>query len=77
MIEDGDGALITQFLKLPAVVGNVAAFFDLQTAQSHANAAGAVGQGVGVAAGTSPVSRLGASKLDNAAFPERRMFPLG
>ena len=51
VIEDGDGALVAEILELLAVVGDVAALFDFEAAQGHADAAGAIGQRVGLAAG--------------------------
>jgi len=50
VVEDGDGALVAQRLELLAVAGNVAALFNLKPAQRHADAPGAVGQRVGLAA---------------------------
>ena len=77
VFEDGDGFLIAQRLQLFAVAGDGAALFDLQTAQGHAHAAGAVGQRVGLAAGAAPIDRLAAAQLDDASMPERGVLPLG
>ena len=60
-----------------AVVGDVAAFFDFKTAQGHADAAGAVGERVGFAAGIAFVDGLGATEFDDAAMPRARVLPLG
>ncbi len=53
-----------------------AAFLDLQTAQGHADAAGAVGQRVGFAAGVAAVDRLGSAQLLDAPMPQCGVFPL-
>ncbi len=53
-----------------------AAFFDLQAAQGHAHAAGAVGQRIGLAAGAAGVDRLGSAQLLDAAFPQRGVLHL-
>ena len=77
VVEDGDGAFVAEFLQLLAVVGDVAALFDFKAAKSHADAAGAVGEGVGFAAGIAVVNGLGAAELNDAAMPERGVLPLG
>ena len=77
VVEDGDGAFVAEVLQLLAVVGDVAAFFDLEPAQGHADAAGAVGQRVGLAAGIAVVDRLGTAQLHDAAMPEGGVLPLG
>jgi hypothetical protein len=61
VFEDGDGAFVAQGLELLAVGGDVAALFDLKAAQGHADAAGAVGERIGLAAGLAAVDRLGAA----------------
>ena len=77
VLEDGDGALVAEGLELLAVVGDVAALLDLEAAQGHADAAGAVGQGVGLAAGVAGVDGLGTAELPDAAVPRGRRAPLG
>ena len=77
VIEDGDGAFVAERLQLLAVVGDVAAFFDFKAAQGHADAAGAVGERVGFAAGVAVVDGLGAAQLHDAAMPQRGVLPLG
>ena len=76
VIEDGDGAFVAEFFELLAVVGDVTALFNLETTERHANAAGAVGERVGFAAGISFIDRLGAAEFDDAALPESGMLPL-
>ena len=58
VLEDGDRALVAQRLQLLAIARNVAALFNLKPAQRHADAAGAVGQRIGLAAGAALVNRL-------------------
>ena len=77
VFEDGDGFLVAQRLQLLAVAGNCPALLDLQAAQGHAHAAGAVGQRVGLAAGLAAVDRLGSAQLHDAAVPQRGVLPLG
>jgi hypothetical protein len=55
----------------------MAAFFDLETAQGHANTSSAVGKRVSIAAGFSVVDRFFAPELNDAAVPEGGVFPLG
>jgi len=69
VLEDGDGALVAESLELLAVTGDVAALLDFQAAQGHAQAAGAVGEGVGLAAGTAGVDGLGSAELLDALGP--------
>ena len=76
VVEDGDGAFVAEFLELLAVVGDVAAFFDFKAAEGHADAAGAIGEGVGFAARTAVINGFGTAKFDNAAVPEGGMLPL-
>ena len=66
-----------RLFKLLAVAGDGPALLDLQAAQGHADAAGAIGQRVGFAAGLAVIDRLGAAQLDNAAMPECGVLPLG
>ena len=77
VFEDGDGFFVAQRLQLLAVAGDGAALLDLQPAQRHADAAGAVGQRVGLAAGPAVVDRLGSAQLLDAAVPQRGVLPLG
>ena len=77
VVEDGDGAFVAQRLELLAVGGDVAAFLNLQAAQGHADAAGAIGQRVGLAAGLAFVDGLGTAQLQDAPVPERGVLPLG
>ena len=77
LVEDGDGAFVAQRLQLLAVVGDVAAFLNLQPAQGHADAAGAVGQRIGLAAGAALVDRLGAAQLLDAFGPQHGVLQLG
>ena len=77
VFEDGDRALVAEGLELLAVAGDVAALFDFKAAQGHAHAAGAVGQRVGLAAGTAGVDGLGSAQLLDAAFPQRGVLDLG
>ncbi len=78
VIEDGDGALVAELLQLLAVVGDVAALFDLEPAQGHADAAGTVGQRVGFSAGACLYRRVRRSaEFHDAAMPEGGVFPLG
>ena len=77
VVEDGDGAFVAEFLELRAVVGDVAALFDFKAAESHADAAGAVGERVGFAAGIALVDRFGTAKFDDAAMPKGGVLPLG
>ena len=77
MFEDSDGFLVAQSLQLFAVAGDGAALLDLQAAQSHADAACAGGQRVGIAAGAAMVDRLLSAKLDDAAMPQCGVLPLG
>ncbi len=59
VVEDVDGAVVSEFLELRTVVGDVAAFFDFKTAEGHADAAGAVGEGVSLAVWRAFVDGLG------------------
>ena len=77
VFEDGDRALVAERLELLAVAGDVAALFDFEAAQRHAHAAGAIGQRVGLAAGTAGVDGLGSAEFLDAAFPERGVLDLG
>ena len=77
VIKNGDGAFVAQILQLAAVAGNVAALFNLQPAQRHADAAGAIGQRIGLAAGRAGVLGLGSSEFRNAALPQRGVLQLG
>ena len=77
VFEDGDGFLVAQRLQLLAVAGDGAALLDLEAAQGHADAAGAAGQRVGLAAGVAMVNRLRSAQLHDAAMPERGVLPLG
>ena len=77
VVEDGDGAFVAEVFELLAIVGDVAALFDLETAQGHADAAGAVGERIGFAAGIAfidgfgrPVRRCGRATARRA--PTRR-----
>ncbi len=77
VIEDGDGAFVAEVFQLLAVVGDVAALFNFKAAQGHADAAGAIGEGVGFAAGIAVVTGLCSAELDDAAVPESGVLPLG
>ena len=77
VFEDGDGVLVAQGLQLLAVAGDVAALLNFQASQGHADAAGAVGQRVGFAAGLAVVDRLGSAQFHNATVPQRGVLPLG
>ena len=77
VVEDSDGALVAEILQLLAVVGDVAALFDLKPAQGHADAAGTIGEGVGLAAGVAVVNGLRTTQFDDAAVPEGSVLPLG
>src|ERR1700759_4626754 len=77
VVENGDGAVIAEVFQLLAVVGDVAAFFDFEAAQCHADSAGAIGEGVGFAAEISGVYGFRSAKFNDAAVPESGMFPLG
>ena len=76
VVEDVDGSVVAQVLQLLAVVGDVTALLDLQPAQGHADAAGAVGQRVGLAAGVALVLGLRPAEFDDAALPESGVLPL-
>src|SRR6185437_12121402 len=54
-----------------------AALLDFEAAEGHANATGAVGEGVGFAAGVARVRGLLSSQFDDAAVPEGGMLPFG
>ena len=69
VLEDGDGAFVAESLELFAIAGDVAALFDFEAAERHAHATGAVGERVGLAAGTAGVDRLGSAQLLDAPFP--------
>ncbi len=66
---------VAQVLELAAVVGDMPAFFNLQAAQGHADAAGPIGQGVGFAPGIAVVLRLGPAQFHDASVPQRGVFP--
>lgn len=55
----------------------MAAFFDFETTEGHANAASAAGEGVGLTAGLAVVDGLSAAELKDAAMPEGGVLPLG
>jgi hypothetical protein len=61
---------------LLSVTGDLAAFLDFQTAEGHADAAGAVGQRIGFAAGAAVVGGHGLAQLLNAAGPQGGVLPL-
>ena len=77
VLENGDRAFVAKGLELLAVAGDVAALFDFEAAQGHAHAAGAVGQRVGLAAGTAGVHGLGSAEFLDAAFPQRGVLDFG
>ena len=76
VFEDGDGFLVTEGFELFTVAGDGAALFDFEAAEGHADAAGAAGQRVRVAAGLAGVSRRRAPELLDAAGPQGGMFQL-
>jgi hypothetical protein len=76
VFENGDGVLVAQRLQLRAVVGDVAAFLDFEAAQGHADAAGAVGERVGLAAGVARVGRLISAQFHDAAMPQGGVLQL-
>jgi hypothetical protein len=55
----------------------MAALFNFEAAEGHADATGAISEGVGFAAGLAFVYGLRAAELDNATVPEGGMLPLG
>jgi len=69
VLEDGDRAFVAEGFELFTVTGDVAALFDLESAQGHAHAAGAVGQRVGLTTGSAGVDGLGSAQLLDATFP--------
>ncbi len=77
VVKDGNGAFVAEVFQLLAIVGNVAAFFDFEATQGHADAAGAVGERIGFSAKVAGVLRLRATKLDDAAMPEGGVLPFG
>ena len=77
MIENGDGAFVAELLELLAVVGDVAALFDFEATQGHADAAGAIGERVGFSAGVAGVNGLSAAEFHDAAVPEGGVLQLG
>src|ERR1039457_227304 len=77
VFENGDGFIVAQILQLVAVVCDVAAFFYFKPAQGHADATGAVGLGIGLAAGIAGVFRLWPAEFRNAPMPQGGVFPLG
>jgi len=77
VIEDSDRAIIAQFLQLATVVRDVPAFFDLEAAKSHANAAGAVGQRIGLSARRAVICRFGTTEFDHPPLPKSSMLPFG
>lgn len=77
VLEDGDGALVAETLELLAVAGDVAALFDFEPAQGHADAAGARGQRVGRAAGAAFINGFGPAQLADALGPQRRVLHFG
>src|SRR6185503_18560006 len=76
VFENGEGAFVAEFLELSAIFGYIAAFFDFQAPQRHADASSAIGERVSFAARRTLVDRFGAAEFDDATFPESRMFPL-
>ena len=77
VLENGDRAFVAEGLELLAVAGDVAALLDLKAAQSQAQAAGAGGQRVGLAAGPAAVNRLRSAELFDAALPQHGVLDLG
>ena len=77
VVEDGDGAFVAEVFQLLAIVGDVAAFLDFEATQGHADAAGAVGERIGLSAGIAVVLGLRPAELDDAAMPEGGVLPLG
>ena len=76
VVEDGDGAFVAEVLQLLAVVGDVAAFFDFEATQCHADAAGAVGERVGFSAGIAVVYRFRSAEFNDSAMPESGVLQL-
>ena len=77
VVEDGDRALVAQRFELFAVAGDVPALLDFKAAQGHADAAGAVGQRIGLAALFAAVDGLASAQLDDASVPELGVLQLG
>src|SRR5580704_14266233 len=77
VLEDGDGVLVAEGFELFTVAGDGAALLDLETAEGHADAAGAAGQRVRIATGTAGVGRRRTTELLNAAGPQGGMLELG
>ncbi len=77
VFEDGDGFRVAQAFELLAITSYCPAFLDLQAPEGHADAAGAAGQRIGLAAGLAVVDRLGSAQLHNASVPQFGVLPLG
>ena len=77
VVEDGDGAFVTQIFQLLAVVGDVAAFFDFEAAQGHQGPPGLARQRSGLSLWISLVSGRLATEILDAAGPQVGMLQLG
>ena len=77
VVEDGVGTFVAECLQLLTVVGDMAAFFNFQAPQRHADAAGAVGKRIGLAARAAMIDRLRSAQFEDATMPKGGMLPLG
>ena len=77
LFEDGDGGFVAEVLDLLAVVRDVAALVEFQTAQGEVEAADAVGQRVGFASLGAVVLRDLRAQLLQSSGPEVGVVLLG
>jgi hypothetical protein len=75
--EDGDGGFVAEFLDLLAVVRDVSALVEFQTAQGKIEAADADGERIGLAAFAAGVLGDGRAEGGEAAGPEIGVVLLG
>ncbi len=73
LIQDANAGLVAKFLELFRVLGDVAAFVQLQTPQGDSNTPGAIGNRVCVAAFWTVIDRVGAFQRANAVRPKLSM----
>ncbi len=77
LLEDVDAGLVVELANLRAILGDVAALFDLEAAEGEVGASNLEGEGIGLAGLTALVDGLRSAEVGDARLPKGGVVRLG